>query len=65
MNVLILVRTLEQHADIVNLKGITLGYVDENARLDELLNCDLTATLFRFNNQTRFTLESVKLTKFR
>ncbi len=59
MYVFILVGTLEQHADIVDLKRVPLSYVDENARLHELLNGDLATTLFRLNNQTRFTIESV------
>ena len=51
MNVLILVGTLEEHAEVVDREWLTLILqVDVNARLNELLECDLPTTFFGFKS---------------
>ena len=49
MNVLILIGTLEKHAEVVDRKRLTLILqVDVYAWLHELLKCDLPTTFFGF-----------------
>ena len=54
MNVLILIGTLEEHAEVVDRERIALILqVDVNARFDELLKCDLPSTFFGFQSNVR------------
>jgi hypothetical protein len=61
MNVLILIGTLEEHAEVVDRKRVTLILqVNVYARLHELLECDLTTTFFGFQSNVRFPKQTKK-----
>ena len=61
MNVLILIGTLEEHAEVVDRERLTLILqVHVYARLDELLECDLTTTFFRFKSDVWLPKETKK-----
>lgn len=48
MNILVLVGTLEQHANIVNREGLSLRDVNKDAGFNELLNGHFTTSFFWF-----------------
>ncbi len=48
MNILVLVGTLEQHADVVDAESVSLSDVDKDAGFNELLNSHLTTSFFWF-----------------
>ena len=59
MNVLILIGTLEEHAEVVDRERIALILqVDVNARFDELLECDLSTTFFGFQSNIRLPTQT-------
>jgi hypothetical protein len=61
MNVLILIGTLEEHAEVVDRERLALILqVHVYARLDELLECDLTTTFFRFKSDVWLPKETKK-----
>ncbi len=60
MNILVLVGTLEQHADIVDAESVTLSDVDKDAGFNELLNSHLTTSFFWFQKKTRFPLGALR-----
>ena len=53
MNILILVGTFKQHANIIHGKCIALFNVNEDARFNELLDGNLPTSLFWLQNETR------------
>ena len=54
MNILILIGTLEEHAEVVDRERIALILqVDVNARLDELLERNLSTSFFGFQSNVR------------
>jgi hypothetical protein len=62
MNVLILIGTLEEHAEVVDRERIALILqVDVNARFDELLECDLSTTFFGFKSNVRLPTQTMGL----
>ena len=54
MNILILIGTLEEHTEVVDRERIALILqVDVNARLDELLERNLSTSFFGFQSNVR------------
>lgn len=64
MNVLVLIGSLEEHAEVVDRERLTLILqVDVNARLHELLECDLSTTFFWFQGNVRLPKKRLRRNK--
>lgn len=62
MDVLILVRTLEDHSQVVDHTGLTRLQLDIHTAASVLLQGNLTPTLFGLQGQTGFSITvSIKL----